>query len=221
MSEGCLRSSTFVCRECTSGQSRKHFSTFPENRSVASKMVKYACAPKKPAKSCKAMGVDLRVHFKNTYETCTALKGRKLRDAQRYLADVIAHKQCVPFHRYNSGIGRTAQAKAFKHTQGRWPEKSARILLELLKNAESNAEFKGLDVEKCFIQHISCNAAQKGRRRTYRAHGRIGPYKSVPCHVEMILQEEEEHVEKPKTQEKKAVKFTTKQIQKKKLRAGN
>jgi large subunit ribosomal protein L17e len=184
-------------------------------------MVKYSTKPENADKSCKAMGVDLRVHFKNTYETCCALKGRKLRDAQRYLADVIEQKQCVPFHRFNSGIGRTAQAKAFKHTQGRWPEKSARILLELLKNAESNGELKNLDPELLVIKHIQCNSAQKGRRRTYRAHGRINAFMSVPCHVEMILEEEEEHVEKPKTQEKKAVKFTTKQIQKKKLRAGN
>ena len=184
-------------------------------------MVKYSREAINPAKSCKTMGVDLRVHFKNTYETCCALKGRKLRDAQRYLADVITQKQCVPFHRFNSGCGRTAQAKAFKHTQGRWPEKSARILLELLKNAESNAEFKNLDPELLVVRHIQCNMAQKGRRRTYRAHGRINAFMSVPCHVEMILQEEDEHVEKPKTEEKKAVKFTAKQLSKKKLRAGN
>ena len=36
------------------------------------------------------------------------------------------------------------QAKNLKSpgSQGRWPKKSAEILLQLLKNAESNAEFK-------------------------------------------------------------------------------
>lgn len=34
------------------------------------------------------------------------------------------------------------QAKAFGATQGRWPKKSAEFLLQLLQNAESNAEFK-------------------------------------------------------------------------------
>lgn len=29
--------------------------------------------------------------------------------------------------------------------------------------------------------------AQKTRRRTYRAHGRINPYQGHPCHVEVIL----------------------------------
>ena len=34
------------------------------------------------------------------------------------------------------------QSKQFKCTQGRWPKKSAEFLLQLLKNAESNAELK-------------------------------------------------------------------------------
>ena len=36
----------------------------------------------------------------------------------------------------------TSQAKNWNATQGRWPQKSAEFLLQLLKNAESNAEFK-------------------------------------------------------------------------------
>lgn len=35
------------------------------------------------------------------------------------------------------------------------------------------------------------------RRRTYRAHGRINPYMSSPCHIEMILTEKEQIVPKP------------------------
>jgi len=33
------------------------------------------------------------------------------------------------------------------------------------------------------------NQACHGRRRTYRAHGRINAYMSSPCHVELILTE--------------------------------
>jgi large subunit ribosomal protein L17e len=43
----------------------------------------------------------------------------------------------------------------------------------LLKNAESNAELKGLDVDHLVIDHMQVNQAPKTRRRTYRAHGRI------------------------------------------------
>ena len=63
-------------------------------------------------------------------------------------------------------------------------------------SAGSNAEVKGLDVDNLYISHIQVNQAQKQRRRTYRAHGRINPYMSNPCHIELILSEKEEPVKK-------------------------
>merc|ERR1711972_38806 len=145
--------------------------------------------------------------------------GMTLRTAQQYLEDVCEKKRCIPFRKYKGCIGRTPQAKEFKMSQGRWPVKSAKILLGLLKNAESNAEFKNLDTEALTIKHIQVNAAQQGRRRTYRAHGRIGPYMNCPAHVEMILEEKEETVEKP-AEESKPKKFTKKQLAKRRLPVG-
>jgi large subunit ribosomal protein L17e len=89
-----------------------------------------------------ARGSDLRVHFKNTRETAFALRHKSLNKAKRYLEDVIARKRVVPFHRFTGCIGRKAQAKNEGSTtrQGRWPVKSCEFLLNLLKNAESNAE---------------------------------------------------------------------------------
>merc|ERR1719382_827446 len=143
----------------------------------------------------------------------------KLKDAQVYLEDVCEKRQCVPFKKFKGGIGRTPQAKAFKMSQGRWPVKSAKILLGLLTNAESNAEFKNLDTENLSVTHIRVSEAQQGRRRTYRAHGRINAYMNCPCHVEMILEEKEESVEKPE-EEVKAKKFTKKQLAKRRLQVG-
>ncbi|KAH7964754.1 hypothetical protein HPB49_001166 [Dermacentor silvarum] len=71
-------------------------------------------------------------------------------------------------------------AKAFGCTQGRWPKKSAEFLWQLLRNAESNADYKGLDVDRLVIDHIQVNRAPKMRRRTYRAHGRINPEEDAP-----------------------------------------
>ncbi|KAJ3695253.1 hypothetical protein LUZ60_000630 [Juncus effusus] len=160
-------------------------------------MVKYSTEAANPTKSAKAMGRDLRVHFKNTRETAFALRRMPLMKAKRYLEDVIAHKQAIPFRRFCRGVGRTAQAKNRQpNGQGRWPAKSANFILDLLKNAESNAEVKGLDVDSLYISHIQVNQAMKQRRRTYRAHGRINPYMSSPCHIELILSEKEEAVKK-------------------------
>ncbi|KAF6133997.1 hypothetical protein GIB67_040761 [Kingdonia uniflora] len=169
--------------------------------------------------ACKARGSDLRVHFKimlctnrlsikasdaanavffqNTRETAFSIRKLPLVKAKRYLEDVLAHKQAIPFRRFCRGVGRTAQAKnRHSNGQGRWPAKSAKFILDLLKNAESNADVKGLDVDALFISHIQVNQAVKQRRRTYRAHGRINPYMSSPCHIELTLSEKEEAVKK-------------------------
>ena len=107
-------------------------------------MVKYAREPEDATKSCKARGSDLRVHFKNMRETAMAIKKMGLEQAKAYLEDVIAMRRCVVFRRYCGGVGRTAQAKSEGSTngQGRWPKKSAEMLLGILKNAESNAEVR-------------------------------------------------------------------------------
>ena len=62
---------------------------------------------------------------------------------------------------------------------------------------QSNAELTGLDVDSLVIEHIQVNKAPKMWLRTYRAHGRINPYTSSPCHIEMILTEKEQIVPKP------------------------
>merc|ERR1712141_705580 len=111
------------------------------------------------------------VHFKNTRETAQAIKHMHLKRANRYLKNVIGHKECVPFRRFNGAVGRCAQAKAFKHVQGRWPKK---------------------------------------RRRTYRAHGRINPYMSSPCHIEVVLAEKDTVVAKPTAGDDEPVKKVSK-----------
>ncbi|KAG5460420.1 MAG: ribosomal protein L22/L17 [Olpidium bornovanus] len=105
-------------------------------------MNRYSATVSRSEKAAKARGSHLRVHFKNTREAAAAISGMKLSKALSYLEDVKGHKQCVPFRRFAGGVGRTAQAKAFKTTRGRWPAKSAEFLIGLLKNAESNAEVR-------------------------------------------------------------------------------
>lgn len=141
------------------------------------------------AKSARAAGYDLRVHFKNTRETAATIKGMVVDQAIKFLKDVIDKKTCIPFRRFNGGVGRTGQAKKYGITQGRWPTKSCKQLLSLLYNLQANAEGKDLSLDILRICHISVNRARPGRRRTYKAHGRINPYMSSPCHVQIIAKE--------------------------------
>ncbi|KAL8773342.1 MAG: hypothetical protein Q9209_001736 [Squamulea sp. 1 TL-2023] len=142
-------------------------------------MVRYAATQLEPAKSARARGAYLRVSFKNTRETAQAINGWKLQRAVTYLNNVIGHSEAVPMRRYAGSTGRTAQGKQFGVSKARWPVKSAEFLLGLLKNAEANADTKGLDTGNLIVKHIQIN-----------------PYMSNPCHIELILTEAEEVVQK-------------------------
>ena len=92
---------------------------------------------------------DLRAHYKNTYETARACRGLNLVKAIQYMENVLEHKAIIPFRRYTGGPGRHAICKNFNHHNGRYPEKSVKQVIALLRNLKSNAEAKGLDVDKC------------------------------------------------------------------------
>ena len=199
--------------------------------------IHYCRQPEDLSKSCKARGSDLRVHYKNTHETARAIAGMHVKRAVRFLKAVIAKKEIVPFRHFNGGVGRKAQCKQWAScAQGRWPKKSAEFLLQvcvarealhslpcqLLRNAESNAEYKSLDPDHLVIEHIAVQEAPHMRRRTYRAHGRINPYMSSPCHIELILSEKEEAVSKPTAEDAaaQAKKKESKKKQKRQLARG-
>ncbi|KAI9686729.1 MAG: 60S ribosomal protein L17 [Bathelium mastoideum] len=159
-------------------------------------MARFAATQAEPGKSACARGSYLCVSFKNTRETAQAINGWKVSRALNYLENVKQHKEAVPMRRYAGSAGRTAQGKQFDIIKARWPVKSANFLLSLLKNAVSNADTGGLDTTNLVVKHIRVNQAPKQRRRTYRAHGRINPYMSSPCHIEMILAEGNKIVQK-------------------------
>jgi large subunit ribosomal protein L17e len=77
--------------------------------------------PLTPNIVAKTSGRDLRIHYKNTYETAKAIKGLTIAKAKQYLKDVLAHRRCVPYTKHYGGIGRTGQAAEFGKTLGRWP----------------------------------------------------------------------------------------------------
>lgn len=67
------------------------------------------------------------------------------------------------------------QAKVFGTDQGRWPKKSAEFLLHLLKNAESNAEFKGLDPDHLVIDHIQVHFKSYSQMNQFYLNSVIEP----------------------------------------------
>ncbi|KAG5223806.1 60S ribosomal protein [Salix suchowensis] len=100
----------------------------PGDSKVGEKIFKIECA-----------SATLNTATASTSRRETTFSPRKLplAKAKRYLEDVLAHKQAIPFRRFCRGVGQTAQAKnRHSNGQGCWPAKSA-----------SNDEVKGLDVD--------------------------------------------------------------------------
>ena len=64
--------------------------------------------------------------------------------------------ELVGVPRPNSGAGHRV----------RGPKRSAEFLLHMLKNADSNDELQGLDVDSLVIEHIQVNKALKMQCRT-------------------------------------------------------
>lgn len=180
----------------------------------------YSVEPENPAKSCKARGDNLRVHFKHCREIAHTIRGWKATKAKSFLENVLAHKEAVPFRRYTGGTSRHAQGKVLKAPGNcvRWPEKASRLFLDLLRNATANAEIKSLDAD-LVVSHVQANRAPQMRRRTYRAHGRINAYMANPAHIELILTEANKVV--PKASEPRAPrKLSSKEQAKKRLTSG-
>jgi large subunit ribosomal protein L17e len=75
-----------------------------------------------------------------------------------------------------------------------------------------------LNGDALVVKHIQVNQAPKQRRRTYRAHGRINAYMASPCHVEIIVVEQDEQVAKA-DDTKLVPKYTTRQAARKRLLA--
>ncbi|KAB1267941.1 60S ribosomal protein L17 [Camelus dromedarius] len=109
--------------------------------------------------------------------------------------------------------------KATKYLKGVTLQKQRVPFCRYSGGAESNAELKGLDGGSLVTEHIQVNRAPELWRRTHRAHGRIDPYTSSPCHAEVIPTEKEQMVPKPEAEVAQKKKISQKKLMKQKLMA--
>jgi len=140
-----------------------------------------------PDRTAKASGRELRISPKAAREICKTIRGMMLEEAKRFLMQVIAKKQPVPFRRYKKKVGHKRQLQ--KASAGRFPVKAAGKILDVLENAEANAEFKGLDTERLRVIHASAYPGMKLKRAIPRAFGRSSPRNETLTHVEIVLEE--------------------------------
>jgi len=94
-------------------------------------------------RSSRAMGMELHISPKHAREICRTLRGMRAQAALTYLEDVIALKRAVPFKRYNRNVAHRHNLLGWD--AGRYPQKAAKEVLTVLKNAVANAEYKGME----------------------------------------------------------------------------
>jgi large subunit ribosomal protein L22 len=138
-------------------------------------------------KVAKASGRSLKISPKHSREICNAIRGMELEEAKDYLEDVIEMKQAVPFKRYNKKVGHKRGLEGWP--TGRYPVKAASQILDVLVNAEANAEYQGLDTDNLEIVHISSHRGYVIRGWTPRAFGRASPFNTPTTHIQIVLGE--------------------------------
>jgi len=134
----------------------------------------------------RARAIELPVSPKKTYEVMNAIRGLSVESAKALLEDVLAERRAIPFRRYNQ---ETAHKKAIG--PGRYPKKIARQLLQLLANAEANAEYEGMDTDQLVVKVASCSRGKIQRANMPRAHGRATAWNEQTTNVEIVVAEKE------------------------------
>ncbi|RLE82671.1 MAG: 50S ribosomal protein L22 [Thermoprotei archaeon] len=140
-----------------------------------------------PMRTAIASGRDLRISWKHAVEICRCIKGLKVEDAEKLLENVINMRRPIPFRRFHKKVAHRRQLT--KWPSGRWPVKAAKEILKVLKNAEANAEYKGLDTTRLWVVHAAAHKGLKIRKYIPRAFGRATPYFQQLVHVEIALME--------------------------------
>ena len=130
---------------------------------------------------------DARSTPKKTREVCHAIKGKNLQKAKDYLERVLAFKEPIPFKRHK---GHQAHRKGTAFGPGRYPVKSVQVVLSLVKDVENNAEYKGLDIDKCRIIHCAVGKGRIYKKYIPRGFGRSSPYYTHRTHIEIAIVEE-------------------------------
>ena len=147
----------------------------------------YTYAPAKGETITRARGLEMPISPKKTYEVLNAIRGLPLDDAKAFLGDVIELKRAVPFRRYNQ---ETAHKKGTG--PGRYPKKVARFVLQVLTNAEANAEYEGMDADALVVRVAASGRGRIQKANMPRAHGRATAWNEQTTNVEIVLAERAE-----------------------------
>jgi large subunit ribosomal protein L22 len=148
--------------------------------------VQYA-AQYDPATTAKAMAYEINVSPKHCIEILRQLRGMNVVRAKAYLQNVIDKKESVPFKRFARNVGHKRHQSGWG--SGRYPVKASKEILKLVKHAEANAEYKGLEPENMKIVHATSKKGRVIQGVMPRAMGRATAWNIETVTVELVLGE--------------------------------
>jgi large subunit ribosomal protein L22 len=140
-----------------------------------------------PDRTAIASGRNMRVSPKQCREVCNAIRGMMLDKAVELLENVIEEKAWIPYRRHKKKRGHHSGMK--KWAAGGHPVKASEFILKILRNAEGNADNKGLDIDRLRIIHAVSQRGRVYKKYIQRAFGRSTPYFENTSHVEVVLEE--------------------------------
>jgi len=106
-----------------------------------------------------ARGLDLHASKKHCMYVCRFIKGKKIDQAIKDLESVIKLKLAVPFK------GEIPHRKGKGMMSGRYPEKTAKQFISVLKALKGNVLVNGMDLDKARITIASANWASLPAKR--------------------------------------------------------
>lgn len=126
-------------------------------------MWKYALNPKKE-KSVKVFGRALRVSRKNSVAVCREISGKPLPKAKALVERLVNAEQ---------------------NLDGKYYTNASKAILELLKSAENNAEFKGMEAERLIVNASVHQGFRFFRPRRFKLRRRMRKV----TNIQLVLKE--------------------------------
>jgi large subunit ribosomal protein L22 len=149
---------------------------------------KYAFREFDKSKHVRARIRDKDISHKQSREVAVAIKGMSLEKSREFLERVLSREIAVPYRRYYNEVAHRSNIRD-GFFAGRFPKKVTKEFLRLLDNLESNAEYKGMDLDRLKIVSAVVHKARKLKRFMPRAMGRSTPKVDTLVHVELVAQE--------------------------------
>lgn len=126
------------------------------------------------------------ISHKHAREVAVAIKGLSIERARDYLQAVIIKERAIAYRRFNNQVGHRTDPGMMS---GRYPQKTVKEFIKVLDNLESNAEYKGMDLDRLKIVNATVHKGVIVKRFIPRAMGRATPRNNTLTHVELVAQE--------------------------------